>query len=196
MDLSKIQLSSAEAELMQNADIILTKNSVLQKMRGLLEEIQEKQLAFAKENDQDLFATPPKISKGEYYLGLPYLIFDYPRISASRDLVFIRTMFWWGRFFSCTLHVSGRYKTAFREKIKASYSLLPDYFIGVNPDPWVHHLEASNYKKINSMPEAAFGATCESLDHIKIAHSLALGEWREASVKLYENWKFLLSLCG
>ena len=36
MEVSKIHLSSAETELMQNAEIILTKNRVLEKIKALL----------------------------------------------------------------------------------------------------------------------------------------------------------------
>ena len=106
MGVPKIQLSSAETELMQNASVILTKNSVLQKIKMLLEEVQEQQLDFVSQHNLDktgFFLVPPKISKGENYSGLPYLIQDYPRITSAKNIFFIRNMFWWGNFFSSTL---------------------------------------------------------------------------------------------
>src|SRR4051812_46777397 len=113
MQAPKIQLSATEMELIRNAEVILTKNRILEKVRRLLEEVQEAQLQVIKNNqwqDHPLFQLSPKISKGENYMGLPYLILDHPRIAQPEGLFFIRTMFWWGRFFSSTLQVSGLYK--------------------------------------------------------------------------------------
>jgi hypothetical protein len=198
MDESKIQLSPAEIELMQNADLILTKNSVLQKIRSLLEEVQERQLQLVGKSStaNDLFQISPKISRGENYLGLPYFILDYPRFSSQEKFFFIRIMFWWGKFFSCTLHLAGDSKNRFREKIQQSYHELANYFIGVSDDPWMHHLEENNYRKIGSMTEAEFRLCCDRFDHIKIAGQYSLAEWKTARVFLYENWEFFLAVCG
>ena len=49
----------------------------------------------------------PKIAKGENYLQLPYVLLDYPRCFDKENIFAIRTMFWWGNFFSITLHLSG-----------------------------------------------------------------------------------------
>jgi hypothetical protein len=198
MDVSKIQLSPTESELMQNAEVILTKNSVLQKMKMLLEEVQEQQLKLVGESSgkTEIFAIHPKISRGENYLGLPYFILDYPRFSTKSDFFFIRTMFWWGKFFSCTLHLSGASKTKFMGAIIESYTELKNYFIGVSDDPWAHHLEESDYIKIGLLTENQFAENCKRFDHIKIAAKHPLNEWRKAPVVLYENWEFFLAVCG
>jgi hypothetical protein len=198
MEVSKIHLSSAEIELMQNAEVILTKNRVLEKVKVLLEEVQERQIDFVRKNNftSEIFKVPPKISRGENYLGLPYLILDYPRQSSENNFFFIRTMFWWGNFFSCTLHLANNSKEIFRERIQQSYLSLRNYYIGVNDDQWAHHLEETNYNKIAIMEKEKFEKSCENFDHIKIAGKLSLAEWQNASSDLYENWKFFLSVCG
>jgi len=184
--------------LMQNAEVILTKNRVLKKMKVLLEEVQEMQIDFVRKNNftNEIFKVSPKISKGENYLGLPYLILDYPRQSFENNFFFIRTMFWWGNFFSCTLHLANNSKEIFRERIQQSYLPLRNYYIGVNDDQWAHHLQETNFNKIATMEKEKFEETCESFDHIKIAGKLSLAEWQNASSELYENWKFFLSVCG
>ena len=92
-------------------------------------------------------AIPPKISKGENYKGLPYLVLDYPRYFGKDDHFAIRSMFWWGNFFSITLHLSGIYKKMYENKIEASFTLLKEesFFIGISDDQWEHHFETSNY---------------------------------------------------
>jgi hypothetical protein len=199
MDESKIHLSPAETELLLNAEIILTKNRVLQKIKSLLEEVQNEQLAFTLNcnlNNTPPFLISPKVSKGEYYLGLPYIILDYPRMASANDFFFIRSMFWWGNYFSSTLHLSGRYKSAYKEKISTAYHLLQDFYIGVNADQWMHHFENDNYKKIASIGQTEFVRHCMDFDHIKIAARLPLEKWKDAREELFANWKFLLELCG
>ena len=198
MEVSKIHLSSAEIELMQNAEIILTKNRVLEKMKSLLEEVQLLQFNFVEANGltNEIFIVPPKISRGENYLGLPYLILDYPRKSSDETFFFIRSMFWWGHFFSCTLHLSANTKIFFKERIEGSYSQLQNCHISVNDNQWVHHLDGGDYRKIGSLTEKEFEEVCENFEHLKIATKHSLGEWEKAPSELFENWKFFLSLCG
>jgi hypothetical protein len=198
MEVSKIHLSSAEMELMQNAEIILTKNRILEKIRTLLEEVQDQQSGFVKTNhlNNEIFKVSPKISKGEKYLGLPYLILDYPRQSSENNFFFIRTMFWWGNFFSCTLHLANHSKEIFKDRVIQSYPQLKDFYIAISHDQWSHHLEETDYRRIDSLTKGQFQKTCESLGHIKIAGRHSLTEWEIAPVKLLEKWKFFLSVCG
>src|SRR2546423_1428982 len=146
MQETKIHFSSTETELMTDVTIILTKNNVLQKIKSLLEQVQNKQLAYIKDSglwNHPLFTIPPKISKGENYLGLPYIILDYPRLSVPDNLFFIRTFFWWGNFFSSTLQAGGKSKSIIMKKLPEKEEILKagNYYIGVNLDPWVHHFE-------------------------------------------------------
>ena len=197
MEDSKIHLSNAERELMQNADVILTKNRVLEKMKLMLEEVQLRQLAFTHQNNLSAkapYIISPKISRGENYLGLPWLILDYPRMSGGDDLFFIRTMFWWGRFFSTTLHLAGSYKKELEERIGQSYEPLKDFSIGINDDPWAHHFEKDNYWHIGSMEAETFNELCRSRQHLKLAITWPLLKWEEASKNLYQRWEFLVGL--
>jgi hypothetical protein len=194
---TKIQLSPAEMDLMCNASIILTKNKILQLVKMLLEELQTEmwETDFKKETN-NIFNIPPKISKGENYLGLPYLVLDYPRIFTQSHSFAIRSMFWWGHFFSSTLHLSGSYATACRNNIIHHYPLLSgrDYFIGIQPDPWQHHFEENNYQKISTITGSEFQKHC-SQEHIKIAAKWPLTDWPVAAKQLFESWKMFLQIC-
>jgi len=197
MEVSKIHLSPAEIELMQNAEIILTKNSVLEKIKSLLGNVQKNQMLFIQERNlqNTIFKVSPKISKGENYLGLPYLILDYPRQFSEQDFFFIRTMFWWGNFFSCTLHLAKDSKKFFKERIKQSKLMLGDHYISINDDAWVHHLKESDYRKIDLLTQSQFDQACEKFGHIKIAGQHSLDEWEKMPLQLFENWKVFLAVC-
>jgi hypothetical protein len=191
---SKIQLSVSELELACNADIILTKNSIINKTIALLGTVEE---TIGQYTDRGkLFSISPKISRGEYYQGLPYVVLDYPRYSRSPDLVFIRSMFWWGHFFSSTLQLSGELKTKYIPAIEASYEQLADkgYYIGINTDPWQHHFEDSNYIAVSTMSTGAFQAILEEQEHIKIAAKLPLTEWQHAASFMINSWNLLAEL--
>jgi hypothetical protein len=191
---SKIQLSESELELACNAGIILTKNSIISKTIALLGSVEE---SIAEQTDRGkLFSISPKISRGEYYEGLPYVVLDYPRYSKSPDLCFIRTMFWWGHFFSSTLQLSGNIKTKYIPAIEASFDILAEkeYYIGINTDPWQHHFEDNNYVPISTLSGGAFQAILMEQEHIKIAAKLPLLEWQHAAGFMINSWNLLAGL--
>ena len=93
---SKIHLSKLEKELVENGEWILTKQSIITKVYqlfgGMLDAykriiVEEKGLL------PSFFKTANgKISKGENYEGLPYVILDYPELFSKENIYAIRTM--------------------------------------------------------------------------------------------------------
>jgi len=194
---SKIQLSSAELALVCDADIILTKNTIIKKAIGLLEIVQDQVVPERPDAaDVPLLSVPPKISKGENYLGLPYVVLDFPRVHQAGEMAFIRSMFWWGHFFSSTLHLSGRYKELSGGRLKHSHAVLAQhgYSIGIHDDPWQHHFGADNYREISQLSANAYALILDQQAHIKIAARWTLDEWDKAAAKLYQSWKLLYSV--
>src|SRR5262245_6287586 len=151
---TKIRLSEKEMDLLTNADWILTKNGLMHKVRRLLETLLEQQGNILQQAGQELpapaFNISPKISKGENYLGLPYLILDQPKVFGKKNIFAIRTMFWWGNYFSTTLHLSGLYKNEYSSRLIFSRSALlkNGFYVCIHPEEWVHHFEKDNYLPI------------------------------------------------
>jgi hypothetical protein len=201
MDETKIQFSPAEMELMNNAGIILTKNRVLQKIRLVLEGIQQEMEHLVYQEStyrrSEFFQVSPKISKGENYQGLPYLVLDYPRYFDSVNIFVIRTLFWWGNTFSSTLHLSGDQKEAFLPVIEQGYDLLKEqqFSIGLNEDPWQHHFEEDNYRPIADIDKESFIRYCRQYDHLKIAKQWPLWDVHYVNEDLVESWRLFLKLC-
>jgi hypothetical protein len=194
---TKIQFSKWETEMMCDTSIILTKNRILEKVRLLFETLQQQLCSYRLQPDlKFIFDTPPKISKGENYEGLPYLILDYPRFFKHENIFAVRTMFWWGNFFSTTLHLSGAQIVTYSPVIKANSGLLVknDFYIGINADPWQHHFDESNYMSIRTGKEISESEQLTS--HLKIATKIPLVEWASALTKLEGNWKLLMEVCG
>src|SRR4051812_7539492 len=112
-DATKITLSDKELSLVKNVEWILTKQMIIQKVYDLFAggvETIRSAVINSHSLPDNVRLSVPKIYKGENYLQLPYVIMDYPRCFDKEDIFAIRTMFWWGNFFSITLHLSGIYK--------------------------------------------------------------------------------------
>ena len=199
MDSAKITLSAKEAELVTNSDWILTKNHILQKVRWVLEDVQSRQLQFFQNHPQalpaEVITVVPKISRGENYKGLPYLVLDHPRYFGKDDHFAIRTMFWWGKFFSITLHVSGNYKLKYHERIIQLYSALKqrNYFIGIGDDQWEHHFDSGNYDSIADMHEDRFANILAEKEFIKLAKKFSLDQWDDMRDHLFASFCELIS---
>jgi hypothetical protein len=192
---AKIQLSPAEGSLLTNAEVILTKNRVMAKLKTLLEHVQEDLLLQAPSfSKPHVFGIPPKISRGENCLGLPYLVLDYPRLFQQQDVFAIRSFFWWGRFFSSTLQLSGLYKETFLPKIEGAFSTFSKHYIGINTDPWQHHFEQDNYIPIAGLQHGDFKKLLYQHTHLKLATSLPVAEWEQAASYLTGNWKLFLDV--
>ena len=122
MNYTKIRLSQKEMELIANADWILTKNGILKKIDHFFSALQVKQKDWLDTNHpsftEELLQSSPKISKGEYYNGLPYRMLDFPKKFKQSEIFAIRTMFWWGHFF-----IDAAIKTTFYKRRITCYNL-------------------------------------------------------------------------
>jgi hypothetical protein len=200
MSKAKIRLSQKELELVIDAGFILTKNTILEKAKHLLLELQEKQQNFLQHPQlflgTDGLNLSPKISKGENYKGLPYLILDYPRVFKDTNIFAVRTMFWWGHFFSTTLHLSGDYKKISEDKIIASFPLLTEkeFFYCVNDSPWEHDFEAGNYLPLTTISKTELEKRIREKPFIKLAIKTPLHQWDDAPDILFNYFREIIEM--
>jgi hypothetical protein len=117
----------------------------------------------------------PKISKGEQYERLPYVMLDFPRIFDKENVFAVRCFFWWGNFFSINFQVSGKFK----EKYFSSENDIvkfKEWMFCVNEDPWKHDFNPNNFlpfDQINSNQQL-------KRSFIKTAKKIPLSEWNNA----------------
>lgn len=199
---SKIQLSRFEMDLLNNSEWILTKNMIVKKAQTLLEQVQQNVSDYSKQYPDvfpgEVIAISPKISKGENYKGLPWLILDYPRYFDKENIFAIRTMFWWGNFFSTTLHLAGSYKQRYNNPILNSYNELvkDDFYTCVNEEQWQHHFEAENYVPVRDFTASKFANNIKARPFIKLSRKLSFSEWDNATRILSENFAQIIKWLG
>ena len=194
---SKLMLSQHEMEMVHNAEWILTKNLIVKKAQRLLEQVQQNISDYVKQTAEyfprEVLAISPKISKGENYRGLPWLILDYPRYFEKENIFAIRTMFWWGNFFSTTLHLAGNYKVNYHRSLGGAYKELAEnnFRICVNDDQWQHHYGEDNYLPVVNFSSQEFNAQIERKSFVKLSRELPFSQWEKAVPLLSERFSQL-----
>ncbi|MBK8610102.1 MAG: hypothetical protein IPL84_09165 [Chitinophagaceae bacterium] len=196
---SKLTLSDEEQQLVHNTHWILTKRVIIEKagaLLGTLSEAFKTQVANSKQSlPLAVLHTTPKIARGENYRQLPYVLLDYPRQFTGPDIFAVRTMFWWGNFFSITLLISGVYKDMFAQQLLKNL-IVNDagYFICINKSQWHHHFEDDNMVPVKARSEQEIRDIIEQKEFIKIAIKFPLHQWNEANILLEESFKKIIGL--
>jgi hypothetical protein len=198
MDMAKIRLSEEEYDLVQNADWLLTKNRIITKVYNLFGFLAESiKTSFEGEAwDEDVFRLHAKISRGENYKGLPYVMLDYPRYFGKQDRFAVRNFFWWGNFFSTTIHLKGVYQFDFAEKIATHLQELreQEFFISTGTDEWRHDFESDSYTSLSRYSEDAILDKLKNDPFCKIAKRLSLKQFNEAYEHLENSSRLVMGV--
>lgn len=196
-----LSFNQKELEYLENTDFLLTKRKLIDQVQQMLALSQNQFKELLKDKKAILpvncLQRAGKISKGENYRGLPYLVLDYPRLLAKDNIFSFRTMFWWGNFFSCTLHLQGHslglYRKRLTENLTANTHLLPpDTWIGVSDTPWEYHYQPSNYKILTEVSSEELNYLL-SRDFIKLSRKIPLPQYRQLPTFCSESLRFFLA---
>jgi hypothetical protein len=199
-DKSKLTLSAEELQLVSATNWILTKRKIIDNVNIFLANFAEDMKAIVMAEKEWLppavTLSTPKIAKGENYLQLPYLILDYPRCFDKENVFAVRTMFWWGNFFSCTLHLSGSYKTMFQQNLMNNIGALQlsNFYLCINEAEWQHHFEANNYTALNKLTHEEIKKIVLQQHFIKVAAKFSLHQWNEIEELLEKSFTDVLHL--
>jgi hypothetical protein len=187
MNSVKVKLSSKEFDLMMQPDFILTKNNIIQKVCDLFsntylhyQNILQQQHFLPKE----ILVSQIKIAKGEQYLLLPWVMMDYPKYFSANNVFAIRTFFWWGNYFSVTLHLSGIYLQQWQHVVTAllQQNHQQEWQFCIHEQQWNHYFETDNYQPLHALHLV----NLSERNFIKLAKKIPLQEWDNA-VYLFEN---------
>jgi hypothetical protein len=181
---TKISLSKFETELVQNKDWILTKRRIIDKVYALFAQCHKDYRKWLADWNISLVDADPeraaKIAKGENYEGLPYVMMDYPAQFKKGNIMAIRTFFWWGHFFSISLHQSG-INNQMNENTapKLEYLVRKNFYVCVNDQEWQHGFDPLNYLPAEEIDHKKFDQILRR-DFFKIAKKIPLNQWDDA----------------
>jgi len=196
---AKLHLSPEEMKLVTDPGVILTKNSVMAKVVEMMAELSEEYRAIwegvmkaAGPVDGAWGATSPKISRGENYRGLPWVMLDYPRYFGKEEVFAIRTLFWWGHAFSVTLHLKGGYRDRYVPVVQGRWAELAKagFQVGISPDEWRHEHVPDNYREVSG----AVDLMQKEVEFLKLSAAVGLHRWEDAPAELLSLFKTLISV--
>lgn len=201
MSYAKVTLSPKELELVNNADWILTKNHIIDKVYDLFgalaNQYRQEYTTYKNFQKEIAFEISPKISKGEHYEQLPYVMLDFPRYFTVTDIFAIRTFFWWGNHCSIHLILKGKYLTELGPSVDRYFAMYGqhrvetlDWYIGVGSDPWQHHFEKDNYLPMQDWN----GDSVTQLPFLKLAKKIPLQEWDDIESFMMNQFTKMLTI--
>ncbi|MEO5570317.1 MAG: hypothetical protein ABIT08_12010 [Bacteroidia bacterium] len=198
---SKFNFSDDEFNLIKNQDFFKKKTIITKKMVSLFHELNDGIEKIKKERENLPGAEKNisgKISKGENYLGLPYLVLDNPRVFSNKNIFAFRSMFWWGNYFSFTFHLSGKYLEDYKRNIYKNSETLKGkkILICIHHEQWVHHLEKENYENIDSFDSKRIKNLIEENGFLKLSRKLDLQKWKHITDFGIETLNEYFSLLG
>ncbi len=189
-------LTEKELLILQDTDFLLTKATVLEKITELLGQTREELKRCV---DNSNFSFPEgtdilngKISRGENYKNLPYMVLDYPALFSTKTVFAYRTMFWWGNFFSASLHIEGIALNYYRNSITSSFEKLlnKNIYIGVGETPWQYHYEEDNYSLLNE----AHRDFITNSKFLKLSKKIELKKWNDVPEFSTNFFELMLSV--
>lgn len=194
---ANIRITDDEINVIENSDFFISKNIVSTKIKllfggvrdALKEETQECPGLFPEGTD---IATG-RIFQGENYKLLPYILLDYPKMFSTTSVFAFRTMFWWGRHFSCTLHLEGIALEAFRETISKNIRDLSGkgFYFCVHHSPWEYYFDEDNYLPLELIADLEDQVAKRKF--IKLSRKLELKKWSDMQPFTIESFKILLN---
>ncbi|WP_211999952.1 hypothetical protein [Chitinophaga sp. HK235] len=194
-------LTAEEAEIVFSPRVIELKNKAIEKVMLLMGRLQLALAAWDAEADFPFEAAwlqqGPKISKGEQYKSLPWVMLDYPRYFSKTDVFAFRSMFWWGHYFTCTLHLAGTVKKRFEGSLAEAYTQLAAAGFSVylpEDDPWEHDFEDGHYQAIGDMCFEDWKRLVSRQSFIKLAKPFGLERWGEVITDIVEAYATLLNV--
>ena len=200
MRVTKIRLSPEEKALVLDPGWILTKRSVMDKVAALLGDLADQYRATTA--GLETLAPPlkdgfPKLSRGENYRGLPYMILDYPALFDRVDVFAVRTLFWWGHYFSITLHLKGQYLGRYLPGLLKSLERSGggEWHLAVSDDEWVHAVEEESYTLYRAMDGIQKAALADR-PFFKMAWIVPLDRWDDLYEQLNNRFEEILEWMG
>lgn len=185
-------ISEQELHLVSNSDVLRLKNALLQKVVAGFAALNEDYTGIVQQYGWETGSPSAKISRGEQYLGLPWVVLGYPRIFTRGNMLVIRTLFWWGHSFSIHLIISGGWKKQYFKALVSGIEMgrINNWYVCIHPSEWHHYFESDNYIEL----------TCDSIraaqDHpfIKIAAKIPVHHWSEAPAFLRQQYLNLVQV--
>lgn len=187
----KLALSAAEWQMAASSEVILTKNKIMDnvyEMYGLLSEAFKSNSSHMLSVHPEIFSVHAKISRGENYEGMPWVMLDYPRHYSKKDGHFaIRCFFWWGHYFSISLQLSGQYLEQYQKALDPLQQ--QGWYVGLTQDPWNQQLPNEHWLPLL---DGSGHQVLVEFPFAKAAKKIPVTEWPQVQYFLQSQFEMLM----
>lgn len=181
----EIDFTREEFQLLSNYQFFDYKARITSKVLTLFSGIENKirkEIASASHPFPDLInSTSAKISKGENYRNCPYIVLDYPRIYSRENIFALRTIFWWGHYFSNAFIIAGhsyhRYLPRFLERPGELKN--KNWYLCISQTPWKLENASWNYVLLSKLSDKDIRNYLQTYSFIKIARIYPLDQYKK-----------------
>ncbi len=197
--MTKIQLSAEEMKLVTDTSWILTKHRIIDKVYHLFGNLSAKMQWHLQGLQHflpnEVLQVPPKISKGEQYEALPYVVLDYPRFFSKEDVFAVRCFFWWGNYFSITLQLKGKFQQQYAEKIAIALAekKLEEGYLSFSGNEFSFNLAAENYFQTDATNKN-LAEEIRRYPFLKIGYKVSFAQWDTAEQSLMKAFEQFFSV--
>ena len=196
---SKVALSPFEQELVSDVEWIYAKNSILQKTAVLMGNVANQlqaEYALPAIGVYHGFRQSPKISRGEVYEDLPWIMLDYPREFQREDWLAVRHFFSWGRGFTVSLLLHGMYMDRALNGWEPHWLAWQkaDFAQVVTDDPWKHHGDPAIQRSLNELSPEESAALARERGFLQIRKHLPVENWAGADSFMLETHRAFIPL--
>lgn len=181
---STINLTKKELLFANNPQYPLTKQTIFKKLaesfHHLSDEVAKKYpyLLLVTENE----IIQGKISRGENYRFMPYLVSDTPQIKEKHFPVLFRVVFWWGHSFVLHYYIRKEHVSKLKiNDLKGSYINTGDQHI------WENDLEDKSWLKLNKLSNKKISTIIDGSNYIHLAKKVRIKDF-ESLNGICLNW--------
>ncbi|UPT66757.1 MAG: hypothetical protein M0D57_20375 [Sphingobacteriales bacterium JAD_PAG50586_3] len=109
------------------------------------------------------------------------MVLDFPAVFERDDILAFRTMFWWGNFFSITLHLQGKYKEQYQHSIEQHLhrNKPAGLYLSCNDSAWEYHYGEDNYRAIETLDKTDISSLLNKNEFIKLSAKLELADYAQ-----------------
>ena len=106
-------------------------------------------------------------------------------------------MFWWGNFFSITLHLSGSNKTTVLAKLIINLPTLKEnnFYIYSGTKEWEHDQVPDSCEKLSFLNDDEFNQIVSATHFLKLAIKFPIDPLEVIEEKLLRNYELLVRCC-
>ena len=166
----------------------LTKHRIMKTMTFLFDELGHR-LSDQFNNFDYLTGSDYKITKGENYNFMPYVVLDFPKMIGHKFPIVCRTIFWWGHYFTANLIIDTELidVTIFYK----NKSTLKKTYVLIGENLWDNNLQSGNYILINKLSIADLTILIENRNYLRLSHKIKLSQINDIEIiapSIYNNW--------